>query len=232
MADRSHIIFPMCGRFVITSAPDAIRRLLRYEEQPNFPPRYNVAPTQPIPIVRLEHGARHFALVRWGLIPGWVKDPKQFALLINARLEAIEHKPSFRAALMRRRCLIPTDGFYEWKREGKGKRPFFVRARDRQPFAFAGLWETWIDRDGSEVETAVIVTCDANRMLAPIHGRMPVIVPPENHEAWLDAEKIDAKQAVALVGPAPHDFLEAYEISARVNSVKNDGPENITPQTA
>jgi putative SOS response-associated peptidase YedK len=219
----------MCGRFVITSAPEAIRRLLRYEERPNFPPRYNIAPTQPVPIVRLEGGKRHFALVRWGLIPSWVKDPKDFALLINARLEGVETKPSFRAAMKRRRCLIPADGFYEWKKEGKGKRPYFIRARDKKPFAFAGLWETWADRDGGEIETAAIVTCNANRTLAEIHGRMPVIVVPQNYDAWLDTEKIDAKQAVALVGSAPDDYLEAYEISTRVNSVRNDGPENVTP---
>ena len=222
----------MCGRFVITSAPEALRRLLRYEEQPNFPPRYNVAPTQPIPIVRLDNGARRFALVRWGLIPTWVKDPKQFALLINARVEGIDAKPAYRAAMQRRRCLIPADGFYEWKKEGNGKRPFFVRARDRQPFAFAGLWETWTDRDGGEIETATIVTCAANETLDEIHGRMPVIVPPVHHGAWLDVGKIDARQAAALVGPAPAGFVEAYEVSPRVNSVKNDGPENVAPVPA
>jgi putative SOS response-associated peptidase YedK len=222
----------MCGRFVITSAPEAIRRLLRYEEQPNFPPRYNVAPTQPIPIVRLDNGARRFALVRWGLIPGWVKDPKQFALLINARIEGIDTKPAYRAAMKRRRCLIPADGFYEWKKEGKGRRPFFVRARDRQPFAFAGLWETWTDRGGGEIETATIVTCPANETLAEIHDRMPVIVPPAQHDAWLDVGKIDARQAAALAGPAPADFVEAYQVSARVNSFQNDGPENVAPATA
>src|SRR5690606_25577532 len=136
----------MCGRFVITSAPEALRRLLGYKEQPNFPPRYNIAPTQPIPLVRLEQGERHFALARWGLIPSWVKDPKEFSLLINARLEGVVSKPSFRAAMKRRRCLVPADGFYEWKKETKGKRPYFIRASNREPFAFAGLWETWVDR--------------------------------------------------------------------------------------
>jgi putative SOS response-associated peptidase YedK len=217
----------MCGRFVITSAPEAIRRLLRYEEHPNFPPRYNVAPTQPIPIVRLDRGARHLALVRWGLIPPWVKDAKQFALLINARIEGIDDKPAFRAAMMRRRCLIPADGFYEWKREGKAKRPFFIRARDEQPFAFAGLWETWSDRDGGEIETATIVTCPANAAVADIHDRMPVIVPSEHYDAWLDGDAVNAKEAAALVGPAPDEYLHAYEVSTRVNSAKNDGPENV-----
>jgi putative SOS response-associated peptidase YedK len=219
----------MCGRFVITSAPEALRRLLGYKEQPNFPPRYNIAPTQPIPLVRLEQGERHFALARWGLIPSWVKDPKEFSLLINARLEGVVSKPSFRAAMKRRRCLVPADGFYEWKKEPKGKRPYFICARNREPFAFAGLWETWVDRDGGEIETAAILTCDANRTLAPIHNRMPVIVPKEQFDAWLDCERVDAKQAAAIAGPAPDDFLEAYEISTRVNSVKNDSADNIEP---
>jgi putative SOS response-associated peptidase YedK len=219
----------MCGRFVITSAPEALRKLLGYKEQPNFPPRYNIAPTQPIPVVRLDQGERHFTLMRWGLIPSWVKDPKQFALLINARLEGIAEKPSFRAAMKRRRCLIPADGFYEWQKRGKTKQPYFIRARNRAPFAFAGLWETWADRDGGEIETAAIVTCAANKTLAPVHERMPVIVPPEHYDAWLDSDKNEAKQAAAPIGPAPEDFLEAYEISTRVNSVKNDRAENLDP---
>jgi putative SOS response-associated peptidase YedK len=219
----------MCGRFVITSEPEALRRLLGYKQQPNFPPRYNIAPTQPIPLVRLEQGERHFALARWGLIPSWVKNPKEFALLINARLEGVVDKPSFRAAMKRRRCLIPADGFYEWKKEGKTKRPYFIRAKSREPFALSGLWETWNDRDGGEIETAAIVTCSANKTLAPVHDRMPVIVPPENFDAWLDCGRVDAKQAAALAGPAPDDFLEAFEISTRVNSVKNDSEENIAP---
>jgi putative SOS response-associated peptidase YedK len=219
----------MCGRFVITSAPEALRRLLGYKEQSNFPPRYNIAPTQPIPLVRLEQGERHFALARWGLIPSWVKDPKEFSLLINARLEGVVGKPSFRAAMKRRRCLIPADGFYEWKKEATGKRPYFIRGRNREPFAFAGLWETWVDRDGGEIETAAILTCDANRTLAPIHNRMPVIVPKEQFDTWLDCDRIDSKQAAAIVGPAPDDFLEAYEISTRVNSMKNDSEKNLAP---
>lgn len=220
----------MCGRFVITSAPEVLRRLLGYVERPNFPPRYNIAPTQPIPVVQQEHGLRHFLLARWGLIPSWVKDPKEFSLLINARLESAAEKPSFRAAMKYRRCLIPADGFYEWKKEGTGKRPYFIRTRNRQPFAFAGLWETWADRDGGEIDTAAILTCNANRTLAPIHDRMPVIVPPDKFDAWLDCDKIDARQAASLVGPAPDGLLEAYEISVRVNSVKNDDPENIAPE--
>ena len=222
----------MCGRFVITSSPESIRWLLAYEDWPNFPPRFNVAPTQPVPIVRLEAGRRRFVLMRWGLVPSWVKDPKKFALLINARIEGVAEKPSFRAAVKRRRCLIPADGFYEWQKAGKAKRPFFIRPRAQGPIAFAGLWETWADRDGGEIDTMAIVTCAANRTLAPIHDRMPAIVAPEKFDAWLDAEKVEAKQAVALLGPAPDDLLVAEEISTRVNNLKNDGPELIAPVTA
>ena len=156
-----------------------MRALFRYLEQPNFPPRYNVAPTQPIPIVRLQEGARHFALVRWGLLPSWVKDPKNFALLINARGESVTEKPAFRNAMKRRRCLIPADGFYEWKPAGRRKQPYYIRAKSGAPFAFAGLWETWTGPNGEEVDTATIVTTRANRMLSSIHDRMPVIVPPK-----------------------------------------------------
>ncbi len=150
----------MCGRYTITSAPEAIRALFRYQEQPNFPPRFNVAPTQPIPIVRLDEGKREFALVRWGLLPSWVKDPKQFTLLINARGESVIDKPAFRAAMKRRRCLIPADGFYEWKAGGTRKQPYFVRLKSGAPMAFAGLWECWTGPNGEELETAAIVTTD------------------------------------------------------------------------
>ncbi len=214
------------------SSPESIRRFLAYEEQPNFPPRFNVAPTQPVPIVRLEAGKRHFVLMRWGLIPAWVKDPKKFTLLINARLEGIAEKPSFRAAVKRRRCLVPADGFYEWQKAGKAKRPFFIRPRASGPIAFAGLWETWADRDGGEIDTMAIVTCAANPILAAIHDRMPAIVAPEYFDAWLDAEKVEVKTALALLGPAPDDLLVAEEISTRVNKVRNDGPELIAPVTA
>ncbi|MDO8533219.1 MAG: SOS response-associated peptidase [Xanthobacteraceae bacterium] len=222
----------MCGRFVIISTPETLLRLLGFVERPNFPPRYNVAPTQPVPIVRLVAGKRRFALVHWGLIPSWVKDPREFALLINARIEGLTDKPSFRAAVKRRRCLVPADGFYEWQKAGKAKRPFFIRPRAGGPIAFAGLWETWADRDGGEIDTMAIVTCAANKTLAPIHDRMPAIVAPKNFDAWLDAEKVEAKTAIALLGPAPDDLLEVQEISTRVNNARNDGPELIAAVTA
>ena len=219
----------MCGRYIITSPPEALRALFAYEEQPNFPPRYNVAPTQPIAIVRVVEGRRHFALVRWGLLPPWVKDPKTFTLLINARGESAIDKPAFRAAMRRRRCLIPADGFYEWQTVGGRKRPFFVRAKFGVPFAFAGLWETWTGPNGEELETAAIVTTTANRALAPIHGRMPVIVPPEAFDLWLNTADVDARSAMALIAPAPDELLDAYEISTAVNRAANDDPALINP---
>ncbi len=219
----------MCGRYALISSPELIRRLLAYLDQPNFPPRYNIAPTQPVAIVRMAEGKRRFALVRWGLLPSWVKDPQTFTLLINARAETINDKPAFRSAMKRRRCLVPADGFYEWKAEGGRKRPYFVRLKSGGPFAFAGLWETWIGPNGEEMDSAVIVTAPANRLLAPVHERMPVILEPEQHAQWLDSDHVDPKEAAALLKPAREDRLDLYEISTAVNRVANDGPELIAP---
>jgi len=218
----------MCGRYAIISAPEEIRRLFRYAEQPNFPPRYNVAPTQPIPLVRIAEGARHFALMRWGLLPAWVKDPRAFTLLINARAETALEKPAFRNAMKRRRCLIPADGFYEWRREGARKQPFFIRRRDRAPFAFAGLWETWSGPGGEEIDTAAILTTQANETLRALHHRMPVILPPEAFDLWLD-EATDVRAAASLLVPAADDQLELFAVSDAVNKVVNDDPRNIAP---
>jgi putative SOS response-associated peptidase YedK len=222
----------MCGRYIFTSSPEAMRQLFRYLEQPNFPPRFNVAPTQPIAIVRLVEGQRHFVLVRWGFLPSWVKDPKTFALVINARGESVIDKPAFRAAMKRRRCLIPADGFYEWQKAGDRKRPFFIHAKSGAPLAFAGLWETWTGPNGEELETAAIITTRANRTLDAIHERMPVIVPPEAFDLWLDCTNVDATTATALIRPAPDDLLEAYEISTAVNRTANGGPKLLEPVVA
>ena len=160
---------------MVLSSPEAIRRLFGYPEQPNFPPRYNVAPTQPVPIVRLVDGRRQFALVRWGLIPPWVKDPRAFSVLINARGESVNEKPAFRNAMRRRRCLFPADGFYEWQVVGGRRRPYCVRPRDGEPIAFAGLWEYW-DKGEEPVETFTLITTEANDLVMPVHNRMPVIL--------------------------------------------------------
>jgi putative SOS response-associated peptidase YedK len=220
----------MCGRYAITSAPEAIRRLFGYDEQPNFPPRYNVAPTQPVPIVRHLEGQRRFALVRWGLIPSWVKDPKSFSLIINGRGESALDKPAFRNAMRRRRCLFPADGFYEWKRDGDRKTPFYIHQASGQPMAFAGLWEAWMGPNGEEMESATIVTTRANRALSGLHDRMPVIVAPDAFAFWLDP-MVDADTAAALIAPAPDGVLAMHEVSSAVNRHANDGPGLIAPVT-
>jgi putative SOS response-associated peptidase YedK len=220
----------MCGRYCLTSAPEAIRALFRYAERPNFPPRYNVAPTQPVPVVRLLDGERHFALMRWGLLPSWVKDPKGFALLINARGETLDEKPAFRNAMRRRRCLFPADGFYEWRQDGGVRRAFHARKPGGGPIAFAGLWETWTGPNGEEMDTAAIVTTQANREMAAVHHRAPVIVPPEQFDLWLD-DRADPKLAAELVRPAPDGSMEVYEVSPGVNKVANDTLDLVEPYT-
>jgi putative SOS response-associated peptidase YedK len=221
----------MCGRYAITTAPEAIRQFLRYLEQPNFPPRYNVAPTQPVPIVRMMEGKRQFALVRWGLIPAWVKDPRTFSLVINARGESVLDKPAFKNAMKYRRCLFPADGFFEWERRGEKKRPYFVRRKGGGPLAFAGLWESWMEPNGEEQETAAIITTNASRSIAHIHDRMPVIVPPEAFDFWLDP-KVDAETATAAIQPAKDETIEHYEVSRAVNRFENDSPQLVEPLTA
>lgn len=219
----------MCGRYLITSTPEAMRQLFAYLEQPNFPPRYNVAPTQPIPIVRLHEGKRQFALVRWGLIPAWVKDPKTFSLVLQARSDTVLDKPSFKNAMKRRRCLIPADGFYEWNEDTTPRKPYVVLPKDRRPVAFAGIWESWMGPNGEELETAAVITTDANKTLHPIHHRMPVVIPPEAFDFWLDCRHVDENSAAALLVPAPEDLFEAHEISPAVNRVANDYPDLIKP---
>ena len=223
----------MCGRYTLISAPQIIRALFRYDEQPNFPPRYNIAPTQPIAIVRLREGRREFALVRWGLLPSWVKDPKAFSLLINARGESVSEKPAFRNAMKRRRCLIPADGFYEWKALGARKQPYFIHAKSGAPLAFAGLWETWIGPNGEEFDSAAIVATGANRALEPVHNRMPVIVPAEAFDLWLGHPHVEGKDDLAaaqsLIAPAPEDLLEVFPVSTDVNRVANDNANLLQP---
>src|SRR3977135_1459716 len=212
----------MCGRYLITSAPEAMRQLFGYPEQPNFPPRYNIAPTQPVPIVRLERGKRQFALLRWGLIPSWVKDPRKFALLHVARGESVNEKPAFRNAMKRRRCLVPADGFYEWTEHGERKRPFFIRAKSAGPISFAGLWETWEGPNGEEVESVAIITTPANRMLGAIAERMPAILPPGAFDLWLDCAAVDAQTAAAFLGPAAQALLAAHPGAPPVHSHAQD----------
>ena len=209
----------MCGRYAVTLPPDAMRDLFGFEERPNFPPRFNIAPTQPVPVVVTHDGKRHFMLMRWGLIPSWAKEPPK-SLLINARAETVAEKPSFRGAFRHHRALMPADGFYEW-RQTEGKQPYFICRADRRTFAMAAVTDHWLASDGSEVDTAAVVTCAANAALRPIHHRMPVILEEKDWAAWLDPET-PLKEAEALLRPAPDDWLTAWPVGREVNRVVND----------
>ncbi|MCE4225792.1 SOS response-associated peptidase [Methylobacterium sp. C25] len=223
----------MCGRYVIALTPELFRRAYGYVETPNFPARYNVAPTQPVPIVTNDHGTRHFLLVRWGFWPSWLKDPADFPLIFNARVETLAEKPTFRGALRHRRCVFLADGFYEWRREGKGKTavktPYLIRHADGGPMALAGLWETWSSPDGSEVDTATIVTCGANGTLSAIHERMPAILSPEAVGDWLDTVGNEPRDVIELCRPCPDEWLTMSEVGDRVNNARNDDAGLVEP---
>jgi putative SOS response-associated peptidase YedK len=216
----------MCGLYSFRSSPEEVRSVFSYPEEAQFPPRPYVAPSQPIAIVRMYNDARQFALVRWGLIPAWVKEPKSGKPLINARSETVFEKPSFRTSIKRRRCLIPADGFYEWTGDVPGrKQPFHIHRPDGRVFAFAGLWDHWLAPDGSEMETAAIITTAANDTLAPIHHRMPVVIQPRDFEFWLTADETRANQVAPLMQPAANDFF----IAEPTEMQKPSRPSRQTP---
>lgn len=220
----------MCGRYSLISPVEALRALFQFDGPlPNLAPNYNVAPTQAVPIVRLEQGVRHLAFARWGLIPSWAKEVSAKPL-INARAETVAEKPSFRAAFRRRRCLVPADGYFEWQKTRQGtKQPYNIVLSDTGPFGMAGIWQTWSAADGSEIDSVAIITINANSKLAPIHDRMPVILKPADYDRWLDSDRFDRQQAKALLRPAQQDFLRAYPISRRVNAVSNNDAAIVAP---
>jgi putative SOS response-associated peptidase YedK len=221
----------MCGRYALIQPPGALRALFGFEERPGFPPRYNVAPGQPVPVVRREGTRRHFMLVCWGLIPSWAKEEPKTPI-INARAETCAEKPSFRGPFRHRRCLMPADGFYEWKPgRGRAKQPYFIRRRDGKPFAMAALWDVWMAGNGSEIDTCAVITVAANATLAPIHGRMPAILDEAEWEAWLDPST-SPKDLMALLKPAPDGLLEAVPVGTRINTAGNEGPALIEPVPA
>lgn len=218
----------MCGRFAIYSSPQSMRELFVYFEQPNFPPRYNIAPTQPVPVIRLEGGVHHFVLMRWGLIPSWAREMPQ-TVLINARAETIAEKPSFRGAFRHHRGLMPADGYYEWRvTEAGTKQPYFIHRRDGQLMAIAAIWESWMPANGSEIDTSALITTQASEAIAPVHHRMPVILDKSDWAAWLDPAATE-KQLLSLLKPAPNDLLEAIPVSTRINKVANDDATLIEP---
>jgi putative SOS response-associated peptidase YedK len=225
----------MCGRFTLHASPEQIAAQFDVAAPEQLAERYNIAPTQPVGIVRLDQAGegREWTHVHWGLIPSWSKDPSIGSRMINARGETVAEKPAFRAALKRRRCLVPADGFYEWKKQGSKKQPYYIHLREEGPFALAGLWEIWAGADGSELESCTVITTEPNALMTELHNRMPVILAPEDYDQWLgtskdaDAREIDALRH--LIRPFDADMMVAYPVSTNVNSPMHEGAQLITP---
>lgn len=222
---------PMCGRYSITKDIEEVAQDLEIDlPEFEFEPRYNIAPSQRLPIITNE-APRQMQLHRWGLIPFWAKDPKIGYKLINARGETIAEKPSFRSAFKQRRCLVPLDGFYEWKKTGTGKQPFHIRMQDRKTLTFAGLWESWKDPEGKEVRSFTIVTTTPNELMADLHHRMPVILDSEERKLWLNTEA-PLDQVLELVRPYEGKPMEAVRVSTKVNSPRNEGPDLLQSENS
>ena len=225
----------MCGRYTHKEKSAQLLELLKViAVHLDTKPRYNVAPSQMVACVRNapENGHREAVMLKWGLIPSWAKEPSIGYKMINARAETVAEKPSFRKAFKRQRCLILADGFYEWKREGKAKQPYYIRLKDSRLFAFAGLWERWKDKtseDNHPIESCTIITTTANELMASIHQRMPVILHEQDFDVWLDAHIQDSTILNALLRPYEPEELETYPVSTLVNSPANNLPQCIDP---
>ncbi|OGQ91770.1 MAG: hypothetical protein A2289_12010 [Deltaproteobacteria bacterium RIFOXYA12_FULL_58_15] len=217
----------MCGRFTLSAPSEDLSSIFNVEVEA-LAPRYNIAPTQMVSAVRVVGGKRHLALLRWGLVPSWAKDPKVGARLINARAETVAEKPSFRSAFRRRRCLIVADGFYEWQKAKPRKQPFHIACTDGRPFAMAGLWEFWSKGDVS-MESCTIITTAPNELLAPIHDRMPVILEPRDYDTWLDPEVDDPERLTGMLQSFPADQLRASPVGHWVNNAAFDHPSCMEP---
>jgi putative SOS response-associated peptidase YedK len=208
-----------------------LARMFGVDDVPSLAPRYNIAPSQDILAVRTARGggSREIALLHWGFIPRWAKDPGLGGGMINARAETLSEKPSFRNAFRDRRCLVPADGFYEWRRLSGRKQPYYITLRDGGPFAIAGLWERREGEDGSVLESCALITTAANDLLMPVHDRMPAIVPPKAYDLWLDAGVREARSLAALLRPFPSGEMSAVAVGPRVNDPRHESPDCIVP---
>ncbi len=217
----------MSSRYRLTSPPAQVAAHFGHPVEMDFPPRYNIAPTQPVAVVRLDHARRReLALVRWGLIPPWVKDPATFATLVSARTETAADKPSFRGALRHRRCLIPADGYYEWTGPRGRRQIWLVRRRGGGLLGLGGLWEHWLGADGSELETMAILTVAASPDVSALNDRMPAVIPEADFETWLDTSPGTATPVLGLLKPAEAGLLEAVEVDSRLNDPRYEPAED------
>jgi len=228
----------MCGRFTLRTPTNALVEQFGLKAQVQLPLRYNIAPTQEVAAIRIlsEVGTRQLDMLRWGLIPPWAKDPTIGGRMINARRETVSTKPSFRSAFKHRRCLVTTDGYYEWKKLGGRKQPYYIRMQDERPFAFAGLWETWRGGPADSMETPLvtctIITTEANELSRPIHHRMPVILEPDHYDVWLDLELDRPEPLQSLLVPYRSEEMVAVAVTTYVNRPSNDDPKCIKAQEA
>jgi len=220
----------MCGRFTRTENMQHLAKLLGLPIPPPLASRYNIAPSQLVACVRTnsETTEREWVELQWGLVPSWAKEISIGLKLINARGETVAEKPSFRKAFTHRRCLILADGFYEWKREGTTKQPYYIRMKDHRPFAFAGLWERW-EKEDPPIESCSLITIGSNAVMKPIHHRMPVILATMQYAEWLDTSLHETERLNTLLRPFPPEEMEAYPVSLMVNNPRNDYPECVLP---
>lgn len=221
----------MCGRFTLTVSPEELQAAFpSFDIPPDVPPSYNIAPSQPIPVVPNDKNLK-MTFMRWGLVPSWAKDEKFGGYnLINARSETAAEKPSFKNSFRRRRCAVLADGFYEWKKNSSGaKTPYYITLKNREPFAFAGLWEEWISPEGDLLLSACILTTTPNKVIQPIHNRMPVILNKTNLDNWLQPGEVDPAAVQPLLQPYQESEIEAYPVSTYVNSPHNNSPQCIQP---
>ncbi|MEM9706907.1 MAG: SOS response-associated peptidase [Pseudomonadota bacterium] len=220
----------MCGRYLLTTPPSDVGAAFDVGVVDNFPPRYNIAPTQPVAAIRRgTTGAREYTLLRWGFIPSWRKK-EEGRPLINARAETVSEKPTFRAAFKRRRCLIPADGFYEWTGEKAARMPHYIRPERAGVFAFAGIWETAMSADGAEVDTVALLTTAAGPDIKALHHREPVVIAASKFAAWLETDERDIGEVSGLLTHQHKGFWRTTPVSKRVNSVRNEGPDLILPE--
>jgi putative SOS response-associated peptidase YedK len=221
----------MCGRFSLGASAMTLATQFDLANLPAWSPRYNITPTQEVLAVlkTRESSSRRPRLLRWGLVPPWAEDPHIGNRLINARAETVATKPAFRRAFRECRCLILANGFYEWQRQGRHKRPFHIRMSDGRPFAFAGLWDQWEDPEGPPIDSCTIITTVANDLIRPLHARMPVILAPEDYDLWLEPAVQEVQRIQSLLRPYPAEEMTAYPVSTRVNNPANDSPECLEP---